>query len=254
MPRQFSVRHRDVLGKAIGGLAHNDRNRRPRGRQSDRTRNDGLNVRSRRPVMIRRLTVGLRVHLGARIGRRRSARQAVQIEDCPQRVQAGEGTCLPLPSFERSRLCPALLGSSRRPASLRQSESSTTTLPAAAGDQLIEQLGDGRLGIARISRRSSHDHRVLSRALLQLLDLLAQPASLRSPCCRPQSRSAPRNCPDHGSRPARSGRWSRPRFHGPSRARRSSRQRRCRGLEPARSPRSEPRARQSRDARSRPAR
>ena len=63
MLRQFSVRHRDVLGKATGGLAHNDRNRRPRGRQSDRTRNDGLNVRSRRPVMIRRLTVGLRVHL-----------------------------------------------------------------------------------------------------------------------------------------------------------------------------------------------
>ena len=118
--------------------------------------------------------------LCARIGRRRGARQPVQIQDRPQRVQAGEWTCLRLPGCEGSRPCRALLaealeGQHRPPVGVLDDHAAT-----AAGDQLVEQLGDGRLGSARISRRSNHDHRVLSRALHQLLDLPAQPASLRS--------------------------------------------------------------------------
>ena len=58
--------------------------------------------------------------------------------------------------------------------------------PAAAGDQPGDQLRDGGLGIDGIGSGSDHDRRVLARALHQLLDLLAEPSSLRLPCYRPR--------------------------------------------------------------------
>ena len=90
----------------------------------------------------------------------------------------------------RSRAAPVLLaeafeGQHRPPVGVLDDHAA-----AAAGDQLGDQLGHGRFGIDRISRRSNHDHRVLPcaspaprsacPASLLVLALLQTPIKIRS--------------------------------------------------------------------------